>query len=46
MVLSGEQEKEYYLCEDEMMQISDPRDGFFYPTLTLMIDTYILFPGY
>ena len=25
-----------------MMPISDPRDRFFYPNLTLMIDTYIL----
>ena len=24
------------------MPIGDPRDGFFYPTLTLMIDTYNL----
>ena len=24
------------------MQIGDPRDGFFYPTLTLMIDSYTL----
>ena len=25
-----------------VMPIGDPRDGFFYPTLTLMMDTYIL----
>ena len=25
-----------------VMPMGDPRDGFFYPTLTLMIDTYIL----
>ena len=24
-----------------VMSIRDPRDGFFYPTLTLMIDSYI-----
>ena len=24
------------------MPIGDPRDGFFYPTLTLMIDSYII----
>ena len=24
-----------------VMPIGDPRDGFFYPTLTLMIDPYI-----
>ena len=24
------------------MPIGDPRDGFFYPILTLMMDTYIL----
>ena len=26
------------------MPISDPRDRFFYPTLTLMMDSYILQP--
>ena len=25
-----------------MMPNGDPRDGFFYPTLTLMIDSYIM----
>ena len=25
-----------------VMPISDPRDGFFYPTLALMIDSYVL----
>ena len=24
--------------------ISDPRDRFFYPTLTIMVDSYILYP--
>ena len=27
------------------MPYCDPRDGFFYPTLTLMIDSYIPFLG-
>ena len=27
------------------MPNGDPRDGFFYPTLTLMIDSYILSQG-
>ena len=25
------------------MQIDDPRDGFFYPTLTFMIDSFSLY---
>ena len=28
-----------------MMSKGDPRDGFFYPTLTLMVDSYILQHG-
>ena len=27
-----------------VMPNGDPRDGFFYPTLTLIIDSYFLFP--
>ena len=27
-----------------MMPVSDPQDGFFYPTLTLRMDSYILYP--
>ena len=27
-----------------VMQIGDPRDGFFYPILTLMMDSYNLDP--
>ena len=26
-----------------MMPISDPQEGFFYPTLTLMMDSYIIY---
>ena len=28
-----------------MMPIGDPRDGFFYPTLTLTVESYILVFG-
>ena len=28
-----------------VMPIGDPRDGYFYPTLTLMIDSYYLYVG-
>ena len=33
-----------HLCEDEIEKaiLRDPRDGFFYPTLTLMSDSYIV----
>ena len=54
MVHSGEQEKEsiirvrvgiepvcHYLAS-LVMPISDPQEGFFYPTFTLMMDSYIL----
>ena len=27
------------------MPNGDPRDGFFYPTLTLMMDSYIIIVG-
>ena len=50
-VLSGEQEKRiHYSCEsgieksvprDHRLSTGDPRDGFLYPTLTLMKDSYI-----
>ena len=36
----------YYLCEDEIEKsiLRDPRDGFFYPALTLLLDSYIVHP--
>ena len=37
----------HYLCEGgiESLKVTmgDPRDRFFYPTLTLMIDSYIIY---
>ena len=43
-VFSREQEKESNWCENGIeklvMPICDPQGGFFYPTLTLIIDSY------
>ena len=47
MVLSGEQEKwfDYLLLgwdrKSLVKPIGDPQEGFFYPTFTLMMDSYI-----
>ena len=48
-VFNGEQEKEKIICVrmgwknlSLVMPNGDPLDGFFHPTLTLVIDSYII----